>query len=299
MEPTVTIITPTYNLFQNNQGDDFNLLVQMLDMQTYPNIEHLVIDNASNDGTVEFLKNYKNQGYLTFFSEKDTGKFNAYNKGVMHAKGKYVTFLSCDDFIHDITAIYDIVNIMEANEADFTFAPAYCRHPEGFVFLFTPVMHSAFQVMPCARQAMFFRKSMIEKENYFDEKFKLLADFDFIMRIIIKRYTPAYFDTNYVTYKLGTKVVEQEQKAEAESKAIYNKNFRTLYPLNEKVLEKMAKYSDFPKPLLDKLAVYFPEADRKLFYDRCEQMHQLRTKAQNVKQQAQQAIQEKLQQNKE
>ncbi len=290
MEPLVTIITPTDNLLKNNQADAFNLLVQLLDMQTYPNIEHIIIDNGSTDGTVEFLKNYKNQGYLTFFSEKDTGKFNAYNKGIMHAKGKYVTFLSCDDFIHDVTSIYDIVNLLEANEADFTFAPAYCRHPEGFVFLFAPAMHSAFLVMPCARQAMFFKKSMLEKENFFDERFKLLADFDLITRIIMKGYKPVYFDTIYVTYKLGAKVLENEDRAENEIKAIYNKNYRTLYPLNEAVLDRMAKYSEFPKPLLDKLALYFPEDDRELFYERCEQMHQIRVNAHNAREQAQQEV---------
>ena len=278
--PFVTVITPIHNLLENNQADAFNLLMQLLDMQTYPNIEHLVIDNASTDGTVEFLKDYKNQGYINFFSEKDTGKFNAYNKGVMRAKGKYITFLSCDDFIHDITSIYDIVNLMEANNADFSFAPAYCRHPEGFVFLFAPSMHNAFQVMPCARQAMFFKKSMIEKENYFDEKFKLLADFDFIMRIMLKRYKPVYFDTTYVTYKFGTKTLENEQRTVEETKAIYNKNFRNLYPLNDEILTKMAMYSDYPKPLLDKLVGFFPQADRELFYDKCEQMHQIRLNAQ-------------------
>lgn len=284
-EPLVTVITPTDNLLQNNNADAFNLLVQLLDMQTYPNIEHLIIDNGSADGTVEFLKDYKNQGYLTFFSEKDTGKFNAYNKGIMHAKGKYVTFLSCDDFIHDVTAIYDIVNLMEANNADFTFAPAYCRHPEGFVFLFVPAMHSAFQVMPCARQAMFFKKSMLTKENFFDERFKLLADFDLIIRIIMKGYSPAYFDTNYVTYRLGEKVAQNEDRAEKEIKAIYNKNYRTLYPLNETILDKMTQFSEFPKELLDKLAGYFPEEDRELFYERCEQMHQIRLNAHNNAQQ--------------
>jgi len=288
-EPYVTVITPTYNILDNNQADAFNLLVELLDMQTYPYIEHLIIDNASTDGTVEFLKEYKNQGYLNFYSEKDTGKFNAYNKGVMHAKGKYVTFLSCDDFIHDITSIYDIVNLMEANNADFSFAPAYCRHPEGFVFLFAPSMHNAFQVMPCARQAMFFKKSMIEAENYFDEKFRVLADFDFIMRIILKKYKPVYFDTNYVTYKYGTKAMENEQKTEEESKAVYNKNFRTLYPMNEEILSKMSKYSEFPKPLLDKLVKFFPEADKDLFYEKCEQMHQIRLNALKTRQQAEQA----------
>lgn len=279
--PLVTVITPTDNILKNNQADAFNLLVQLLDMQTYPNIEHIIIDNGSTDGTIEFLKDYKNQGYLTFFSERDTGKFNAYNKGIMHAKGKYITFLSCDDFIHDITSIYDIVNLMEANNADFTFAPAYCRHPEGFVFLFAPAMHSAFQVMPCARQAMFFKKSMLDRENYFDERFKLLADFDLIIRIIMKGYSPVYFDTTYVTYILGEKIMQNEDRAEKEIKAIYNKNYRTLYPLNETVLDRMAKFSEFPKELLDRLAKYFPEDDRELFYERCEQMHQIRVNAHN------------------
>lgn len=141
----------------------------------------------------------------------------------MRAKGKYVTFLSCDDFIHDITSIYDIVNVMEASNADFTFAPAYCRHPEGFVFLFTPSMHNAFQVMPCARQAMFFKKSMIEKENYFDEKFKTMSDFDFIMRIIMKGYKPAYFDSTYVTYKLGTKAMENHNVLKKKVKGFISK----------------------------------------------------------------------------
>ena len=285
MEPFVTIITPTYNLLENNMADDFNLLISLLDIQTYPNIEHLVIDNASTDGTIEMLKNYKNKGFFKFYSERDTGKFNAYNKGIMRAKGKYVTFLSCDDFIHDITAIYDIVNVMEANNADFTFAPAYCRHPEGFVFLFAPSMHNAFQVLPCARQAMFFKKSMIEKENYFDEKFKTMSDFDFIMRIIMKRYKPVYFDSNYVTYKLGTKAMENPQRSEEESKAIYFKNFRSLYPMDDEILEQMAKFSAFPRPLLEKLSTFFPEADRDLFFSKCEEMHQLRLNATNVQQQ--------------
>ncbi len=279
MEPFVTIITPTYNLIENNLADDFNLLVKLIDLQTYPNIEHLVIDNMSNDGTIEMLKSYKNLGFFNFYSERDTGKFNAYNKGVMRAKGKYVTFLSCDDFIHDITAIYDIVNLMEANNADFTFAPAYCRHPQGFVFLFAPAMHTAFQVLPCARQAMFFKKSMIEKEGFFDEKFKLLADYDLIVRIILKRYKPVYFDTNYVTYKLGEKVQQSQIKSEAETKAIYNKNFRTLYPLNDKILTKMATVSEFPQPLLEKLSAFFPPEDKELFFERCEQMHQIRLQA--------------------
>ena len=279
MEPTVTIITPTHNIVEKEQTDDFNLLISLIDRQTYPKIEHLIVDNASTDGTTELLKNYKNKGYLNFNSERDNGKFAAFNKGIMRAKGKYISFVSCDDFYHDITAITDVVNLMEAEQADFCYSSAYCRHPEGFVFAFEPSIYNVFQVMPCARQAMFFRKSMLEKENYFDEKYKIMADFDLVIKIMLKKYKGIYFDTNYVTYKLGQKGFENPKRVEEETKMLYFKNYRNLYPLNEQILSKMVTESLFPRGLLEKLATRFSPDDSQIFYQKCEQMHRLRVQA--------------------
>lgn len=276
MDPKVTIITTTHNIIDKDLTDDFYLQVNLLDKQTYPEIEHLVIDGASTDETDVLLKEYKTKGYINFFSERDTSKFNAYNKGIMRAKGKYICFLSVDDYFHDITAIQDVVNLMEANQADFTFSPAYCRHPEGFVFLFQPAMYNAFQVMPCARQSMFFKRSVLEKENYFDEKFKIMADFDLIIRLMLKKYKGIYFDGNYTTYKLGEKAFENPEKAQNECKSIFYKNYKYFAKLDDDILEYMARDSDFPKELLEKLADCFPPEDKDLFFERCEAMHQLR-----------------------
>ena len=290
-EPIITVITPVYNLVEKEQLDAFNLQLSLLDLQTYPHIEHIVMDKASTDGTLEVLKDYKNKGYIQLFSGKDTGKFNALNEGIMHSTGKYVTFLSCDDIIHDITAFAEIVNLLEANDGDFTFAPAYCRHPQGFTFLFMPSMYNVFQVLPCARQAMVFKKSVLVKENYFDEKFKYFADFDLVIRLVMKKYTGLYFDTNYVTYKFSNSSVEDETRLTNESKLIYYKNYRTLYPdLNEELLDKMSRLSEFPQPLLEKLSTYFPEADKQLFFDRCEEMHQIRLNAANMAKNKNQSI---------
>ena len=62
MDPLVSIITPTYNIVENDHADEFNLLVSLLELQTYPRIEHIVIDGASSDETVELLKDYNNKG---------------------------------------------------------------------------------------------------------------------------------------------------------------------------------------------------------------------------------------------
>ncbi|HIS37573.1 TPA: glycosyltransferase [Candidatus Scatousia excrementigallinarum] len=280
MDPKVSIITTTYNIIDKDQTDDFYLQVNLLDKQTYPEIEHIVIDGASTDETDVLLKEYKTKGYINFFSEKDTSKVHAYNKGIMRAKGKYICFLSVDDFFHDITAIQDVVNLMEANQADFTFSPAYCRHPDGFVFMFQPAMHNAFQVMPCARQAMFFKRSVLEKENYFDEKFKILSEFDMIIRLMMKKYKGIYFDGNYTTYKLGERAFENPDKAMQECKSIFYKNYKHLTRLDDDILEYMVRDSEFPQELLEKLAGCYPPEDKELFFERCEAMHKLRIESQ-------------------
>lgn len=69
-EPEVSVITPTSNIVEKEQADDFNLLINILNRQTYPYVEHIIIDNASSDGTQELLKDYKNNGYINFFQSQ-------------------------------------------------------------------------------------------------------------------------------------------------------------------------------------------------------------------------------------
>ena len=277
--PIISVITPTNRMIQEGLTDEFNLLVNLLDKQTYPEVEHLIIDNGSMDDTQLLLKDYKNKGYLTFYSEKDNGKYQALNKGIMRAKGKYVAFLSCDDFFHDITGLDEVVSLMEANDADFSFAPAYAIHPEGYVFTFEPTIYNAFQVMPCSRQAMVFKKSTLEKIGYFDEKFKVLGDFDLIIRLILNRAKAIRITKNYTTYRLNAKTFEFPEKAEAECRAIFIKNYRNLYPLTTEMVDKMLNFSEFPQGLLEKLSGYFPPEDKELFFQACEEMHKLRVDA--------------------
>lgn len=285
-EPEVTIITPTSNIVDKGQADDFTLLVNLLDRQTYEFVDHLIIDNASQDGTEVLLKEYKNSGFLTFYSEPDRGKFDAMNKGLLRAKGKYVAFLSCDDFYHDITGIADVVNVMEEEDADFCFFPSYCCHPEGYVFQFIPAMLNTFQVAPCPRQAMFFKKSVLNELSGFDEKFKLLADYDLVIRLVLGGYKGVLFDGNIVTCKLGEQVSKNTTQVEAECNHIFYKNYKNMYPMSNEVLDRMVKFSEIPKPLLDKLAMKFPSEDKDLFYEKYQQMYELRMEAvKNLRQQ--------------
>lgn len=274
--PLVTVITPVSNLIDNEKIDEFNLLTTLLNLQTYPNVEHLVIDKASKDGTVQLLMDYKSKGYIQLYTEPDTGRFEALTKGVMRARGKYVAFLNCDDFIHDITAFMDIVQLMEEYDAAYTFSTAYAIHPEGYVFAFEPTMYNVFQVMPCAFQGMVFKKSVLAQEGFFDSKFKYIADYDLILRLFLKEYPGVYFDKNYVTYRLSDTILNSMQQVEAENKQILIKNYRNLYPLTNEIIDNMVATSEFPPEFLEKLSAYFPEESKEEFLEACESMHQLR-----------------------
>lgn len=290
-EILLTVIITTHNLLEKEQVDDFNLLLQLLDLQTLVERETIIIDNQSDDGTVELLKEYKNKGYFTFYSEKDTSKFEGFNKGVLRAKGKYVMFLSCDDFIQDITALKAGVDLMEQVNADFLMSTAYCRHPDGYVFEFPPAPYNIFEVSPCVRQGMMFRKSAIAVVGYFDEKFKIMADYDLIIRLVMARCTPIILEKNIVTCKFGEKTFALTEKTNEEIARIFFKNYRTLYKMTDDVIEDMVNYSKFPKPLLEKLAEFYPPQDKQYFMDYAERIEQIRTEAVKLAKEEQEALQ--------
>ncbi len=272
-EPNFTVIIPTYNIVEEGKVSEFDLMLELLNMQTYPFVEVLVMDNNSQDGTVDLLKDYKNEEMLAFFSAPDQGKFDAINKGLMRAKGKYVSFLSCDDFYHDIMAINDVVTSMESTNADFCCFTSYCRNDDGSAFEFEPSLLSTFQAIPCPRQAVIFKKDTISQLGYFDSKFKLLADYDLLIRLILGGYAGTVFNANLVTTKLASKVEQHQMQTEAELNHIFYKNYKNLYPLNDEILDRMVKLGEIPKPLLDKFASYFPQDSSDEFYEKYQNIY--------------------------
>ena len=89
--PKISVVTPSYN-----QGIFIEDAIQSVLEQNYPNVEHIVIDNCSTDGTVEILKKYQ---HLSWLSEPDKGQSDALNKGFTRATGSWILWLNADDYI--------------------------------------------------------------------------------------------------------------------------------------------------------------------------------------------------------
>lgn len=90
----ITVATVCYN-----SSSTIRSTVESVLKQTYPNVEYVVVDGASTDGTNEILRQY--QGNLILVSEKDNGVYDAMNKALSIATGDYIIFMGADDLFYD------------------------------------------------------------------------------------------------------------------------------------------------------------------------------------------------------
>lgn len=105
--PVVSIITIVWNSKALIKHTIDNIL-----LQSYPNIEYIIIDGASNDGTVEVIQSYNKQ--LSYWcSEKDGGLYDAMNKGIQAATGDYIWFINSGDSIYESTTLEKIISTCE------------------------------------------------------------------------------------------------------------------------------------------------------------------------------------------
>lgn len=176
--PKLSIITIVYN----NAADIERTMLSVLN-QTYPNIEYIVIDGASSDGTLAIIQKYQDR-ISRLISEKDKGIYNAMNKGIKLATGDYLLFMNSGDELFAT----DTVEKVFATEpgADIYYGETEIinskgesmgqrRHktPETFTW-------RGFNLgMSISHQAIYIKRSLIEP---YDETYLLSADIDWIIR---------------------------------------------------------------------------------------------------------------------
>ncbi len=174
MNPLVSIVTPSYN-----QARFLEATLRSVLEQDYPNIEYLVVDGASTDGSVEIIQRYADR-LAWWVSEKDSGQSEAINKGLLRAKGQFIGWLNSDD-VYLPGAISAVVAAFNAHPtAGLVYGDAVAIDAEGHEFnlmrarQYTLTDLMAFNII--CQPAAFMRRSVLEQANYLNPDYHLLMD---------------------------------------------------------------------------------------------------------------------------
>ena len=183
MRPKLSIITATYNC-----NDTISDCLSSLRSQQDVDFEHVVIDGQSVDGTQETLISYSDQISI-LLCESDDGLYDALNKGIDLSKGEVLGFLHADDVYSNskvlsvISEMFDDPNVM-AVYGDLLYvkkSDISCITRRWVSSKFTP--SKLFDGWMPPHPALFLRRSLYDKYGLFDKRYRISADYDFILRV--------------------------------------------------------------------------------------------------------------------
>lgn len=183
--PKISVITVCYNSVKTIEQTILSVI-----NQSYPNIEYIIIDGGSTDGTVNIIKKYESK--IAFWeSSPDKGIYDAMNKGIKIATGDYIATLNSDDWYYDSNVIQDIVNVINSNSnIDIIHGSINICDIDGnirYTILGDKEPWKNIQkYMPVWQPTMFVKRELYEKYGFYDLNYKIAADYEFIFRVINK-----------------------------------------------------------------------------------------------------------------
>lgn len=183
MEQTkISIITVCYNSCTNIEKTIKSVL-----SQNYDNIEYIIIDGKSTDGTIEIIQKYSNN-IDTFISEPDNGIYDAMNKGIKHSTGEWLMFMNAGDtyisndslkgFISNLTEGIRILrgNIIRVYPNFKTESTGITKQEPGIMDMFNGTFH---------HQASLIQKRLFDEFGYYSTQYKLMSDWKFFFDCVV------------------------------------------------------------------------------------------------------------------
>ncbi len=206
-KPLVSVITVVFN-----RASKLERAIQSVLNQKYNNVEYIVVDGGSTDGTLDIIKKYEN-AIDYYVSEKDTGIYNAMNKGLSLATGDFIAILNSDDWYSKNTIEESVQSLLEY-KADFSYGEAIVVKEDG-----TPIgSHVSkfidgsafFELSPCNHGTMFISHEAYEKIGYYDEKYTIAADFKMQLKLIDNNFIGCEVKNPVYYYEIvGASAIQQ------------------------------------------------------------------------------------------
>ena len=210
--PKITVITPTLNT-----GESIETALFSVANQSYQNIEHIIVDGGSKDKTLpivrKFQKTYKNVRLLT---EKDSGIYDAMNKGLDLCTGDWIIFLGADDSFYNEHVLTDLYEHGFFQEEQVVYGNVIIKGDapwakDNSIYDGPFILEKLFKIN-ISHQSIFYPRSVIRQVGYYSTKYKITADWDYNLRCWAK-YKFTYSDTIIAFFTTGGKSSEGDDSA--------------------------------------------------------------------------------------
>ena len=237
-----------------NTKNDFTTTIKSIISQTYQKFEIIVVDGQSSDGTLGVIEKFK-QYFSKILIEKDNGIYDAMNKGLKLARGKWVIFLNSGDVFFENSSLEKIFE-KNYNTADILFGNTVIRN-ENFEYMISGKKFDENTVlMPFCHQST-ITKSYILKDNNFNTCYKISSDFNFFLNCYLSK--KKFLNINMTIAKIKSGGVSDKERIKVLNENIdIIKKYRSnkIYKLQlikiSQYLKKFIKYF-LPNFLLKKL----------------------------------------------
>jgi len=235
MRPRLSVITVC-----RNSDETIETTLKSVASQSYPEIEHVIVDGGSTDGTLHIVQACARPGYL-LRSEQDRGIYDAMNKGLRLATGDYVVFLNSDDFYTDANAVSQVMNCFDTTRSEVVFGDiAYVRRdaPHVRTRSWQSGRHdvSAFtRGWAPPHTAFFIRRDCMLALGGFDLAYRLASDFDLMFRALyVRQFSWSHLPREIVHMRTG---------------GATNKNARNILNQNLEILRSLRMHGVRTNPI--------------------------------------------------
>ena len=199
-----------------NEENRILATLQSVLSQRFPDFEYIVIDGCSADETCNIVTRYaEKDSRITFVSKKDTGIYNAMNKGIAMAKGEYLNFMNAGDYYYNDNVLSEINKTLESNsETDVLIGKVMIDGKVCYIGI-DEDDKSIYYGYFFPHQATFSRRTIYEKIGEFDENYRICADYDWVLKAYDRGYRlnwceqiVAYYDSQGISSTIDG-IVEQ------------------------------------------------------------------------------------------
>jgi len=192
----ITIVTVTYNA-----RDFIEATIQSVIYQTYQNIEYIIIDGGSDDGTLEIIKEY--ESVLAYWvSEPDAGIYDAMNKGAAVATGDWINFLNAGDLLYSNDVLAEVFLDRDLVGVDLVYGNNIYQRANETIQQIARPLKLFYKGMPFNHQSSFSRLSLTRKFQ-FDLTWKIQCEYEFLIKVYELGYKFLHVDVCMAIYADG------------------------------------------------------------------------------------------------